>query len=161
MPGSHYTWIKMELPSIDGLRLALLDGERFSVRRSDGPESPLQALPAHHVRSVAIAEARLMGLGEPATLKFSPWLNVLIGGRGSGKSTVLNCMRLAARREADLQRLDEHSTTKRTFDRFNQVPRTRNDAGASELRPASSGLSRETAWTTGSTGPKRRIQMAP
>ena len=152
-PGSHYTWIKMELPSIDGLRLALLDGERFSVRRSDDPESPVQALPAHHVRSIAIAEARLMGLGEPATLEFSPWLNVLIGGRGSGKSTVLNCMRLAARREADLQRLDEHSNTKSTFDRFNQVPRTRNDAG---------GLRTETRieWTVSRDGVDHRINWA-
>lgn len=153
VPGSHYTWIKMELPSIDGLRLALLDGKRFSVRRSDDPESPIQALPAHRFRSIAIAEARLMGLGEPATLEFSPWLNVLIGGRGSGKSTVLNCMRLAARREADLQRLDEGGETKRTFDRFNQVARTRNDAG---------GLRTETRieWTVSRGGVDHRINWA-
>ena len=153
VPGSHFTWIKMEQPSIDGLRLALLDGERFSVRRSDDPDSPLRALPAHHVRSIAIAEAKLMGRGKPATLEFSPWLNVLIGGRGSGKSTVLNCMRLAARREADLQRLDERSNTRRTFDRFNQVPRTRNDDG---------GLTDEThvEWTVSRDGVAHRIHWA-
>ena len=153
VPGSHFTWIKMEQPSIDGLRLALLDGERFSVRRSDDPDSPLRALPAHHVRSIAIIEAKLMGRGKPATLEFSPWLNVLIGGRGSGKSTVLNCMRLAARREADLQRLDERSNTRRTFDRFNQVPRTRNDDG---------GLTDEThvEWTVSRDGVAHRIHWA-
>ena len=153
VPGSRFTWIKMGQPSIDGLRLALLDGERFSVRRSDDPDSPLRALPAHHVRSIAITEARLMGHGEPATLEFSPWLNVLIGGRGSGKSTVLNCMRLAARREADLQRLDERSNTRRTFDRFNQVPRTRNDDG---------GLTDEThvEWTVSRDGVAHRIHWA-
>ena len=153
LPGSHYTWIKMEQPSIDGLRLALLDGKRFSVRRSDDPDSPIRALPAHHVRSIAIAEARLMGRGEPASLEFSPWLNVLIGGRGSGKSTVLNCLRLAARREADLLRLDDGSDTKRTFDRFNQVPRNRNDAG---------GLQAETRieWTVSRDGVNHRIHWA-
>lgn len=153
VPGSRYTWIKMEQPSIDGLRLALLDGKRFSVRRSDDPESPIQALPAHHVRSIAIAEAALMGLSEAASLEFSPWLNVLIGGRGSGKSTVLNCMRLAARRETELQRLDEHSDTKRTFDWFNQVARTRNDAG---------GLRAETRikWTVSREGVDHRINWS-
>lgn len=153
VPGSHYTWIKMEQPSIDGLRLALLDGERFSVRRSDDPDTPIRALPAYHVRSIAIAEARLMGLREPATLEFSPWLNVLIGGRGSGKSTVLNCLRLAARREADLQRLDEGSDTKRTFGRFNQVARSRNDDG---------GLRTETRieWTVSRDGVIHRINWA-
>ena len=37
-PGTHFTWVKMEEPSIQGLRLALFDGKRFSVRRSDDPE---------------------------------------------------------------------------------------------------------------------------
>ena len=34
-PGSHYTWVKMSQPSLEGLRLALLDGGGFSIRRSD------------------------------------------------------------------------------------------------------------------------------
>ncbi len=129
VPGSRYTWIKMERPSIEGLRLALLDGRGFSVRRSDDPDQPDQSLPTHHVKAISISKARLMGNGEPAKLEFSPWLNVLVGGRGTGKSTVLNCMRLAARREADLDRLDEHSISRSTFDRFNNVPRARDDDG--------------------------------
>ena len=153
VPGSRYTWIKMAQPTIDGLRLALLDGERFSVRRSDDPDPPPRSLPAYHVRSIAIAEARLMGRREPAKLEFSPWLNVLIGGRGSGKSTVLNCMRLAARREADLQRLDERSNAKSTFDRFNQVARVRDDDG---------GLRSETRirWVVSRDGVLHRINWA-
>lgn len=153
VPGSHFTWIKMERPTIDGLRLALLDGERFSVRRSDDPDPPPRSLPARHVRSISITEARLMGHRQPATLDFSPWLNVLIGGRGSGKSTVLNCMRLAARREADLQRLGDRSDTKSTFDRFNQVARTRDDDG---------GLRNETRlqWVVSRDGVIHRINWA-
>ena len=39
-PGSHFTWVKMGSPDLDGLRLALLDGP-LSVRRSDDfPETP-------------------------------------------------------------------------------------------------------------------------
>ena len=37
-PGGRYTWVKMETPSLEGLRLALMDGARFSIRRSDEPQ---------------------------------------------------------------------------------------------------------------------------
>ena len=79
-PGSHYTWIKMAEPSLDGLRLALMDGGGFSIRRSDDlePFDPLQ-LPKHFIETVEIAGARFMGRSEPATLRFSPWLNALVG----------------------------------------------------------------------------------
>jgi predicted metal-dependent phosphoesterase TrpH len=36
-PGSHFTWVKMGSPSLEGLRLALLDGP-LSVRRSTDQE---------------------------------------------------------------------------------------------------------------------------
>ncbi|HBK57250.1 MAG TPA: chromosome segregation protein SMC, partial [Xanthomonadales bacterium] len=35
IPGSRYTWVKMAEPSIEGVRLALLDGNDISIRRSD------------------------------------------------------------------------------------------------------------------------------
>ena len=150
-PGSHFTWVKMEDPTIDGLRLALLDGKRFSIHRSDDsePHSPAP-LPNLHIRSVEIEKARHMGHGTPAKLEFSPWFNVLIGGRGTGKSTVLHCLRLAARRESDLLRLDDHSNARSTFKRFNQVPRNRNDEG---------GLKEETRinWTLTRGGTAHRV----
>lgn len=129
-PGSDYTWVKMEKPNLDGLRLALLDGARFSIRRSDDSE-PLSPPPPPDQRicSIAIHEAKLMGRREPETLSFSPWLNVLIGGRGTGKSTVLHCLRLAARRESELDKLDQHSSTRTTFERFNRQPSGRDDSG--------------------------------
>ena len=129
-PGSHYTWVKMAQPSLEGLRLALLDGEGFSIRRSDLPEpfDPF-ALPNHHVKAIEIAEARYMGHGEPARLRFSPWLNALVGGRGTGKSTVIHSLRLASRREPELENLDESSNPRLTFTRFNRVPSHRLEEG--------------------------------
>ena len=48
-PGSHYTWVKMAgPPSLDGLRLALLDGDRFSIRRSDRGNFEPFALPPQY-----------------------------------------------------------------------------------------------------------------
>ena len=123
-PGSHYTWVKMAKPSLEGLRLALLDGGGFSIHRSDASEAfhPF-ALPNHCIESVEIDEARYMGHGQqPARLSFNPWLNALIGGRGTGKSTVLHALRLAARRDSDFEALPAYSESRETFKRFNQVP---------------------------------------
>ena len=109
-PGSHFTWVKMAEPTLEGLRLALLDGKGFSIRRSDDPEpfDPF-ALPVHCIEEIEVRDARYMGRGQSARLAFSPWLNALVGGRGTGKSTVLHALRLAARREQALLDLDESS----------------------------------------------------
>ena len=129
-PGSHYTWVKMAQPSLEGLRLALLDGEGFSIRRSDHPEpfDPF-AVPKHHIQAIEIADARYMGHGEPARLTFSPWLNALVGGRGTGKSTVIHALRLSSRRERELDNLDESSSPRLTFGRFNRIPSHRMEVG--------------------------------
>ena len=134
-PGSHYTWVKMAKPSLEGLRLALQDGGGFSIRRSDAPEAfhPF-ALPNHCIEAIEIDTARYMGRGQlPARLEFSPWLNGLIGGRGTGKSTVLHALRLAARRDSDFEVLPAHSESRTSFERFNQVPSdTTKDGGLTD-----------------------------
>ena len=129
-PGSHFTWVKMAEPSLEGLRLALLDGGGFSIRRSDEPEpfDPF-GLPQHFIEEVEIENARYMGHDQPAKLMFNPWLNALVGGRGTGKSTVIHALRLAARRERELDRLTKESSPRSTFERFNQVPADRTKEG--------------------------------
>ena len=140
-PGSHYTWAKMSEPSLAGLRLALLDGRGFSIRRSDDSDGfdPFEH-PKHCIESIEIDQIRFMGRGEPARLEFSPWLNALVGGRGTGKSTVIHALRLAARREGELESLESNSEPRLNFERFNRVPRDRTDKG---------GLTESTriAWT--------------
>ena len=58
-----------------------------------------------------------MGRGEPAVIGFNPRLNALVGGRDTGKSTVVHALRLAARREVDLESLDRHSEPRLAFTR--------------------------------------------
>ena len=150
-PGSHYTWVKMKEPTLEGLRLALLDGKGFSIRRSDDSESfdPF-ALPVHCIEEIEIKDARYMGRGQSARLAFSPWLNALVGGRGAGKSTVLHALRLAAGRERELLDLDESSPVRSAFERFAQVPENRMRAG---------GLTSHTAiqWTVMRDGVRHRV----
>jgi len=121
----------MGAPSLEGLRLALLDGNEVSLRRSDNPEQSFspQATPDHFVESVQISEARFMGQGTAENLEFSPWFNALVGGRGTGKSTIVHFLRLAYRREGELAKLGEAESVARTFERFKRTPRSRDDHG--------------------------------
>ena len=118
------------VPSLEGLRLALLDGGGFSIRRSDEAEAldPF-ARPRHFVEAIEIGEARYMGRGKPSRLEFHPAFNVLVGGRGTGKSTVVHALRIASGRERELQNLDKASDPRVTFDRFNRVPADRRSKG--------------------------------
>src|SRR5690606_29672890 len=129
VPGSRYTWIKMAQPSLEGLRLALLDGQEVSVKRSDESSgfAPFNT-PEHFIESIEIRDARYMGRGrQPAELPLNPYFNALIGGRGTGKSTVVHALRLASRRAKELAPSSEAG---QTFKRFNQVARGRNDDGS-------------------------------
>lgn len=128
VPGSRYTWIKMAKPSAEGLRLALLDGQEVSVRRSDESSgfAPFNT-PEHFIESIEIRDARYMGRGRlPASLPLNPYFNALIGGRGTGKSTIVHALRLAYRREKDLS---PNSEAGQTFNRFNKVAKTRSEEG--------------------------------
>ena len=151
-PGSHYTWMKMARPSLEGLRLALLDGGGFSIRRSDDPE-PFDPFvtPKHCIEAIEIADARYMGHGKSTKIEFNPWLNAFVGGRGTGKSTVIHMLRLVARREWELTSLDERSAPRMTFERFNRAPSSQREKG---------GLSDDTVirWTVLRDGVRHRVQ---
>ena len=94
-----FTWIKMEEPSIDGLKLALVDGNG-SVKDSthDDPNRP----PEYFIEKLEISEAKYIGRSEPLRCRFNQSLNTIIGGRGSGKSTLMEFMRFALERDGDI-----------------------------------------------------------
>ena len=123
-PGSHFTWVKMGVPSIEGLRLALLDG-RLSVRRYDSDE---EGNPNEHpslaLESVEVSNARYLGRSEAFTMEFNPWLNSLIGGRGTGKSTIVEFLRIALRRSDELP-----DDLEAEFEQYHKVYRNREDSG--------------------------------
>ena len=105
-PTEVFTWVKMESPSIEGLRLALIDGDA-SVNRDMNAEPNRHA--EYVIENIIVEEAKYMGRPEALTCQFSPFLNTIIGGRGSGKSTLLEFMRLILRREQELpERLEDN-----------------------------------------------------
>lgn len=94
-----FTWIKMDEPSIEGLKLALIDGSASVSRDEDwNPNQPAEYI----IEEIAVRHAKYMGRSDTLTCRFSPFLNTIIGGRGSGKSTLLEFMRFVMRREKEI-----------------------------------------------------------
>jgi hypothetical protein len=130
VPGSCYTWVKMAKPTLEGLRLALLDGNGVSIRRSDeGTFDPFKT-PAHFITAIEIGSARYMGNGQAERIELTPFYNALIGGRGTGKSTFVHASRLAYGRDDELNSLSANAEPLRQFKSFCKVPNARADEGA-------------------------------
>ena len=94
-----FTWVKMEEPSIEGLRLALIDGSASISRETSAKPNEYAEFV---IEEVEISQAQYMGQPNPLKCRFSPFLNAMIGGRGSGKSTLIEFMRLLLRRDGDV-----------------------------------------------------------
>lgn len=133
---------QMVLPTgiLEGLRLALHDGCPLSILRSDKDEVPFNpAAPVmrastppfdpnvwaeNTIESLSISEGYLVGRSSnrdgsrPLSVSLSPWLNCVVGGRGSGKSTLVEMARLVLRREKELAGTGE---PERNFQAFAQV----------------------------------------
>ena len=77
-------FIKMSALSVEGLRQAFLDPESRIRLNSDAPPEP-------HAEFIAMAWEGGFLVG--ARLHFNGNLNVLVGGRGTGKSTVVESLR--------------------------------------------------------------------
>lgn len=122
-PGSHFTWVKMGSPSLEGLRLALLDGP-LSVRRSEEETGDPNRHGPLVLESIKVSDARYMGRTQPFVLRLNPWLNAIVGGRGTGKSTIVEFLRLALRREYELP-----NELKSEFEKYAGVYRSREDGG--------------------------------
>ena len=84
--GSATCWIKMSEVSLEGLRQAFLDpGSR--IRLNSDPE------PEGHAELVSLAWKG--GFLDGVEVPLNPNLNVLVGGRGAGKSTIIESLRYA------------------------------------------------------------------
>ena len=116
--GKGYTWVKMSEPTIEGLRLALLD-PASSIKRSDETTISPQPVPEQWIESLTMQTMHLVRVN-PVTVGFNPSCNALIGGRGSGKSTVVESLRLSLARDNEISLLSG-SEILRTFDDFKKV----------------------------------------
>ena len=129
--GRRFTWVKMTRPNLDGLRLALLDGTsslKPAVREEPGNQNAHAALA---LESITVHKGRFIGQQPPIEIAFNPWLNAIIGGRGTGKSTLIDLCRKTLRREAELDSSSrsEEGSLRRLFDLRMRVPLSRQEEG--------------------------------
>lgn len=91
--GYRHTWLKCSKPSIAALKQAFRDQRsRINldhVRPSDAETHP-------RIKTISLVNTRYL---EDQQVAFSPNLNTLIGARGSGKSTILELLRMMFARE--------------------------------------------------------------
>lgn len=93
--GSRFTWIRMESPTLEAMRQAFLDHEARIICDWDSRYRGTDLTP----NSVTHAWVRHVSLTGASTtpndleVELDPRLTVLIGGRGSGKSTVVAAIR--------------------------------------------------------------------
>jgi len=86
-----WTWIRMAEPKVEGLRQAFLDPKsRIRLPSEPDPEE----------RTEFVAMTWDGGFLDGVKIHFNEDMNVLIGGRGTGKSTVIESLRYALRQEA-------------------------------------------------------------
>lgn len=116
--GTNFTWVKMGEPSLDALKLALHDREDGVIRKDEITVDPNSISNRYFIKSLSVTNGFKAGNGTPLIAEFSPWLTSVIGGRGSGKSTIINYLRIA------LARIDEMpNEVQSEFEKFNQVGR--------------------------------------
>ena len=122
-PGSSFTWVKMSKPSCKGLRLALIDGS-LSLKRSDSCSTDPNIHGPLIIESIIVNNAKYLGRGNSFEIKLNPWLNTIIGGRGTGKSTSLEFIRAVLSRRHEIPKSLEEDLSK-----YNQTSLDRNDNG--------------------------------
>ncbi len=105
--GNSFSWIKMgENPSLEGLRQAFLLPEFRVKNKFESPSTPYKA-PNIWIKSISISNTIITNDSAPLILDFNPQLNTIIGGRGSGKSSILRFIRGVFNRKIDLDGLDD------------------------------------------------------
>lgn len=121
--GKKYTWVKMNSPSLDALSLALHDCEDGIIRNDECSQDPNLISNRYFIKSISVSNGFKIGNGAPFEAKFSPWLTSIIGGRGSGKSTILNYLRIVFNRTKEMP--DEIQSE---FNKFNKIGK-KNETG--------------------------------
>jgi ABC-type cobalamin/Fe3+-siderophores transport system ATPase subunit len=105
--GYRSTWIKMSEPSIEALRQAFLDW-RSRIRLDRDP----RIVGYDRIHSLLVQNVAFL---EDQEVVLSPSLNCLIGGRGSGKSSLFEYIRFALRRENDDSAAEQISRIRKTL----------------------------------------------
>lgn len=122
--GRCFTWVKMDTPSLNALWLALHDGKDGVLRYDSFAGNPNNIATRFFIKNLVIKNGAKIGRGKDFEVGFSPWMSTIIGGRGSGKSSILNYMRLVLSNKENLT-----EKLKPDFDEFAKISAGRGTSG--------------------------------
>lgn len=110
--GTRYTWIKMDIkPSLEGLRQAFLM-PKLRIKNDFICETNPNKRPEISINSLTLKNT-LLNNEEEFTINFHQQLNTIIGGPGSGKSSILKCIRGILKNTNEIKQLnsilDDHN----------------------------------------------------
>lgn len=122
--GRRFSWVKMESPTIESLALALQDGEDGVISNGISTNNPNSLENRCYIEELAVSKGQKIGNGTVFSVHFSPWLNTIIGGRGSGKTAIAEFLRIILNKTQNLPKEIEA-----TYNKFAKIPSTRTDVG--------------------------------
>lgn len=104
--GNAYTWIKMsQNPSLESIHQALLFPER--IKNCFVSKFYPYVEPSLWIQSIDVKNTKLTKNDESFHVDFNPQLTTIIGGRGSGKSSVFRFLRGVLHLTKDIDQLGE------------------------------------------------------
>ncbi len=112
--GTRTCWLKMSELNFAGVRNALLDHENCVLADGEPPKEPKHKISKLEIKSKLCHDEQ----NSPVSIRFNPFYNAIVGSRGSGKSTLIESIRLALRRDTDLP-----DSLQKSIDSFKKVGR--------------------------------------
>ncbi|WP_163920897.1 anti-phage protein Ppl [Photobacterium sp. Alg240-V54] len=138
--GLRTCWLKMSELNFDGLKSALLDHENCILLDSLPPLEPNFQLRKLKLKTRICSSED----NQPTELEFSPFYNAIIGSRGSGKSTIIESIRLGMRKDNDLSpKLNE------TIERFKSIGKGMDEDSEIECTYRKDGSDFKLTWKPG------------
>jgi len=95
-PIDKYCWIKAD-PTFEGLKQIVYEPESRVYIGDDKPKKPINTIDSISLKipvGAKVGEDKFCFAGSKSTYYLSPYFNCFIGGRGSGKSTILSFLGL-------------------------------------------------------------------
>lgn len=90
--GRRYTWIKMDVnPNLESVRQAFLSADMRVCIDNESDVVP-ERISELWIKSLTITDTTINPQNKDINLDFNPQLNCVIGGRGSGKSSVVRTL---------------------------------------------------------------------
>lgn len=92
--GKKYTWMKMSSISFEGMRQVFIDPEHRCINwlqaQKIGTDFNPNEVSYNYISGIAMNG--ITHLSENMSMRFSPYLNCIVGGRGTGKSTIVEAI---------------------------------------------------------------------